>query len=90
MAAELMQYRFLVGGGPSSKTWPMWALQAEHRTSVRIRSGCAIINKRLLPFVRGRYFEMRLRVFVAEHFDGMLVWVGEGRRGGGGEQVGRL
>src|SRR5579871_6897382 len=33
--AELMQYRFPVGAGPSSKTWPKWDPPARDRTSVR-------------------------------------------------------
>lgn len=35
MDAELMQKRRCLGGGPSSKTWPMWAEHREQRTSVR-------------------------------------------------------
>jgi len=34
-AAELMQWRWPVGSGPSSKTWPRWALQRLQSTSVR-------------------------------------------------------
>lgn len=52
MDAEFMQYRLRVGGGPSSKTCPMCALHLAQRTSVRIRSGCLISNKRLQPFCR--------------------------------------
>src|SRR5690606_17931170 len=33
--AELMQYRWPVGGGPSGNTWPRWAPQLAQRTSVR-------------------------------------------------------
>jgi hypothetical protein len=32
---EFMQKRFPVGAGPSSKTWPRWALQRPQTTSVR-------------------------------------------------------
>ena len=31
-----MQYRFPVGPGPSSNTWPRWPPQAAQMTSVRI------------------------------------------------------
>ena len=31
-----MQYRWLVGAGPSSKTWPRWASHWLQSTSVRL------------------------------------------------------
>jgi hypothetical protein len=34
--AELRQWRSPVGAGPSSKTWPRWAAQRLHNTSVRV------------------------------------------------------
>ncbi len=34
--AEFMQYRWCVGGGPSSKTCPRWAPHRAQRTSVRV------------------------------------------------------
>ena len=33
---ELMQKRWPVGFGPSSKTWPRWLPQRAHTTSVRV------------------------------------------------------
>ena len=37
-AAEFMQYRSPVGGGPSSKTWPRWESPWAERISVRTES----------------------------------------------------
>lgn len=47
-AAELMQYLFPVGFGPSSKTWPMCDPHWPHVTSVRAKSGLRA-NKRMFP-----------------------------------------
>lgn len=57
--AELMQKRFLVGAGPSSKTWPKWAPHWAQVTSVRIRPGWDIRSKRFAPTnsFRGMGFE---------------------------------
>lgn len=49
MAALLIQYLFLVGFGPSSKTWPKWAPQLAQVTSFLIIPGFAIINSRFAP-----------------------------------------
>merc|ERR1712072_1134196 len=46
---ELMQYRFPVGAGPSSKICPKWDPQFLQVTSVRISSGFLMISKRLPP-----------------------------------------
>ena len=50
---ELMQYRFPVGAGPSSKICPKWDPQFLQVTSVRISSGFLMISKRLPP--TGKY-----------------------------------
>ena len=50
---ELMQYRFPVGAGPSSKICPKWDPQFLQVTSVRISSGFFMISKRLPP--TGKY-----------------------------------
>ena len=35
-ATPFMQYRFPVGGGPSSNTWPRWDPHRAHSTAVRV------------------------------------------------------
>lgn len=50
-AAELIQYRFPVGLGPSSNTWPRWAPHFEQRTSVRFMS-VFIVRRRRLQLTR--------------------------------------
>lgn len=47
--ALLMQKRLRVGAGPSLKTWPKWAPQFVHVTSVRIIPGFLINNNRFAP-----------------------------------------
>ena len=45
IAAELMQYRRPVGGGPSLKTWPRWAPQRRQVTSVRTPKPGVLANE---------------------------------------------
>lgn len=47
--AELMQNLLRVGAGPSSKTCPRWAEQAEQRTSVLTIPGRVRMSKMLPP-----------------------------------------
>lgn len=46
-----MQYRFPVGLGPSSNTWPRWAPHFEQRASVRFMS-VFIVRRRRLQLTR--------------------------------------
>ena len=49
-----MQYRWWVGAGPSSNTWPRWDAPACDRTSVR-RIPCeASVSSTTRPFSTGR------------------------------------
>src|SRR5450755_3797012 len=45
---ELMQYRWPVGCGPSSKTWPRWLPQFAHKTSVRFMP--RLLSSRAMTF----------------------------------------
>lgn len=75
MDAELIQKRRLVGGGPSLKTWPKWALQQEQVTSVRIIPGFLMSNKRLEPTMGG-FFSKGYRKFFfrTNYFDDVVGW----------------
>ena len=67
---ELIQYRFPVGLGPSSKIWPKWDPQFLQLTSVRINSGFLMINKRLPPIPEASALKVTLALSMTSKNEG--------------------